>query len=163
MTEIVSNEKGIGDFEVNDAEDIDERYVSNEDYVKYSSKSDSKVLSALTIAWSVARAEPTPVGEIVVGIVTVIVVAYLGTKILDDLMDSLTTFDAPVTTVGHYDEVSKGNQGKGERGQAKSASGTDNPFKKLKPDPNKPGNVLEKNSHTGKTVSKPAPPGYPGK
>ena len=52
------------------------------------------------------------------------------------------------------------SQGKGERRQTGSADGTDNPFKKLKPDPKKPGNVLEKNSHTGKTVSKPAPPGF---
>lgn len=49
---------------------------------------------------------------------------------------------------------------KGERNQAGSAGGTNNPFKKLKPDPNKPGNVLEKNSHTGKTTSKPAPEGF---
>ena len=48
----------------------------------------------------------------------------------------------------------------GERNRTGSASGTDNPFKKLKPDPNKPGNVLEKNSHTGKSVTKPAPSGY---
>ncbi|TDQ06546.1 hypothetical protein [Pedobacter metabolipauper] len=50
--------------------------------------------------------------------------------------------------------------GKGERNQAGSAGGTNNPFKKLKPDPDKPGNVLEKNSHTGKTTSKVAPPGF---
>jgi hypothetical protein len=48
-------------------------------------------------------------------------------------------------------------QGKGERNQAGSADGTNNPFKKLKPDPNKPGNVLEKDSHTGRTVSKKSP------
>ncbi|WP_333625477.1 DUF6443 domain-containing protein [Sphingobacterium siyangense] len=52
------------------------------------------------------------------------------------------------------------SQGKGERRQAGKADGTNNPFKKLKPDPNKPGNVLEKNSHTGKEVSKPAPEGF---
>jgi RHS repeat-associated protein len=51
-------------------------------------------------------------------------------------------------------------QGKGERGQAGGAGGTNNPFKKLKPDPKKPGNVLETNSQTGKTVSKPAPDGF---
>ncbi|MCU7551147.1 DUF6443 domain-containing protein [Chitinophagaceae bacterium LB-8] len=49
---------------------------------------------------------------------------------------------------------------KGERNQTGRADGTNNPFKKLKPDPKKPGNVLEKNSHTGKEVSKPAPPGF---
>jgi RHS repeat-associated protein len=49
---------------------------------------------------------------------------------------------------------------KGERNQAGSAGGTNNPFKKLKPDPDKPGHVLEKNSHTGKTISKPAPDGF---
>jgi RHS repeat-associated protein len=52
------------------------------------------------------------------------------------------------------------SRGKGERNQTARPDGTDNPFKKLKPDPKKPGNVLEKNSHTGKTVSKPAPPGF---
>jgi hypothetical protein len=54
----------------------------------------------------------------------------------------------------------RGIQGKGERGYTKSASGTNNPYKHLKPDPNKPGNVLEKNTHTGKWVSKKAPEGY---
>lgn len=52
------------------------------------------------------------------------------------------------------------SKGKGERRQAGKADGTNNPFKKLKPDPNKPGNILEKNSHTGKEVSKPAPEGF---
>ena len=53
-----------------------------------------------------------------------------------------------------------GGQVKGERGQAKSASGTSNPYKHMKPDPNKPGNVIVKDPHTGKSLSKPAPPGY---
>ena len=60
-------------------------------------------------------------------------------------------------------KVSKNNsarRGKGERKQTKKASGTDNPFKHLRADPNKPGNVLQKNTQTGKTVSKKAPPGY---
>ncbi|WP_254070993.1 hypothetical protein [Pedobacter sp. L105] len=48
---------------------------------------------------------------------------------------------------------------KGERNQAGSAGGTNNPFKKLKPDPNKPGNVIE-NRPDGKTVSKRAPEGF---
>lgn len=47
----------------------------------------------------------------------------------------------------------------GERNRASSASGTDYPFKKLKPDPNKPGNVIGKDSN-GKTVSKKAPEGF---
>jgi RHS repeat-associated protein len=50
-------------------------------------------------------------------------------------------------------------QMKGERGKAGKASGTDNPFKKLKPDPNKDGNVLVKDAN-GKTVSKKAPDGF---
>lgn len=52
------------------------------------------------------------------------------------------------------------SKSKGERNQTRNAAGTDSPYKKLKPDPNKAGNVLEKNSHTGKTTSKPAPPGF---
>lgn len=51
-------------------------------------------------------------------------------------------------------------QGKGERGQTARPDGTNNPFKKLKPDTKKPGNVIQKDSHTGKTISKPAPPGF---
>jgi RHS repeat-associated protein len=49
---------------------------------------------------------------------------------------------------------------KGERGQTGGAGGTNNPFKKLKPDPKKPGNVLETDNQTGKTISKPQPPGF---
>jgi hypothetical protein len=30
----------------------------------------------------------------------------------------------------------------------------------MKPDPNKPGKVLERNPHSGKWVSKDPPPGY---
>lgn len=48
---------------------------------------------------------------------------------------------------------------KGERNQAGSAGGTNNPFKKLKPDPSKPGNVLERDSN-GTTRSKVAPEGF---
>jgi hypothetical protein len=43
--------------------------------------------------------------------------------------------------------------------RAGSASGTDNPFKKLKPDPSKPGNVIIKDAN-GKTISKKAPEGF---
>lgn len=48
---------------------------------------------------------------------------------------------------------------KGERGRAGSASGTNNPYKKLKPDPDKPGWVKEQNANGG-TTSKVAPPGF---
>lgn len=48
---------------------------------------------------------------------------------------------------------------KGERNRAGKASGTDNPFKKLKPDPNRAGNVILKDAN-GKTVSKKAPEGF---
>jgi RHS repeat-associated protein len=51
---------------------------------------------------------------------------------------------------------------KGERGQTRNASGTDNPFKKLRDDPNKPGNVFVKDAN-GKTISKKAPEGYVSK
>ncbi|MBK8336628.1 MAG: hypothetical protein IPL03_08525 [Sterolibacteriaceae bacterium] len=49
---------------------------------------------------------------------------------------------------------------RGERGQTGSASGTNSPFKKLRPDPNKPGSVLDKDNQTGKEVSKKPPPGF---
>ena len=78
---------------------------------------------------------------------------------LERLNPRLGLFFGTASIVGFVLEMSSG-QGKGERRQSAKADGTDNPFKKLKPDPNKPGNVLEKNSHTGKTVSKPAPPGF---
>jgi hypothetical protein len=51
-------------------------------------------------------------------------------------------------------------KGKGERGKTRSAGGTASPYKHMQPDPNKPGNVLQKDTHTGKKVSKPAPPGF---
>ena len=53
-----------------------------------------------------------------------------------------------------------GRQGKGERGYTRSAQGTNNPHKHMKPDPKRPGNVIVRNPHTGQTISKPAPPGY---
>ena len=52
-------------------------------------------------------------------------------------------------------------QGKGKRGQAAKPSGTGNPFKHMKPDPNDPTKVLWKDPHTGKWIPKPKPPGYP--
>jgi RHS repeat-associated protein len=51
-------------------------------------------------------------------------------------------------------------RGKGERGYTAKPSGTKKPFKHMKPDPNKPGNVIVRSTQTGKSVSKPAPPGY---
>lgn len=50
-------------------------------------------------------------------------------------------------------------QMKGERNRTGKASGTDNPFKKLKPDPKKPGNVIMKDAN-GKTISKKSPEGF---
>ncbi|TCC99446.1 DUF6443 domain-containing protein [Pedobacter hiemivivus] len=65
-----------------------------------------------------------------------------------------------ITFINVVDLMSKSNlQIKGERNQAGSAGGTNNPFKKLKPDPNKPGNVLEKKSD-GRTISKREPDGF---
>jgi len=60
----------------------------------------------------------------------------------------------------HYkDDANKGKaQNKGERGFTKKTSGTDNPYKHLKPDPNKSGNVIYKHPQTGKKVSRPASP-----
>lgn len=55
--------------------------------------------------------------------------------------------------------ASNNQQMKGERNRAGKASGTDNPFKKLKPDPNRAGNVILKDAN-GKTVSKKAPEGF---
>jgi uncharacterized protein RhaS with RHS repeats len=52
------------------------------------------------------------------------------------------------------------NKRKGERGKTGHERDSDDPFKKLKPDPDKPGNVLVKDPHSGKSVSKPAPPGF---
>jgi len=66
------------------------------------------------------------------------------------------TYDSPKETPHYKDDAQKGGkQGKGERGRTKSADGTDNPSKHRKPDPNKPGNILEQDPHTGKWKSKP--------
>ena len=51
-------------------------------------------------------------------------------------------------------------RGKGERGLTSKPSGTNSPFKKMKPDPNNPNKVLYKDPRTGKTVSKPKPQGF---
>jgi hypothetical protein len=69
---------------------------------------------------------------------------------------------AIVATAVIYASVDYFAQGKGERGQTRKADGTDNPFKKLRADPKKPGNVLVKDGHTGRTISKKAPPGWEG-
>ncbi len=58
---------------------------------------------------------------------------------------------------GHFDAM--GQRGKGERNQTAKASGTDNPFKTLKPDPNNQNKVLGKDSN-GKTKSYPKPQGF---
>jgi RHS repeat-associated protein len=50
-----------------------------------------------------------------------------------------------------------GGQRKGERNHAAKPDGTPDPAKHTRPDPNKPGNILVKDPHTGKTVSKPNP------
>jgi hypothetical protein len=50
-----------------------------------------------------------------------------------------------------------GGQGKGERNHAAKPDGTPNPGKHTRPDPNKPGNILVRDPHTGKTASKPNP------
>lgn len=46
--------------------------------------------------------------------------------------------------------------GKGERNYTAKTSGTDNPFKHLKLDPKKPGNVIYKHPQSGKRISRPA-------
>src|SRR5438552_6582619 len=53
-----------------------------------------------------------------------------------------------------------GRQGRGDRGRTGKPSGTDNPFKHMKPDPNNPDGVLFKDPHTGKTKPQPKPEGF---
>ena len=50
--------------------------------------------------------------------------------------------------------------GKGERGKTAKPDGTDNPFKKMRPDPDDPSKVIYKDPHTGKPVQKAKPPGF---
>lgn len=85
----------------------------------------------------------------------------LETSISDDpvTIDDLKTVFARSSKQGVGSSSSLG-MGKGERGFSKGAGGSNNPFKHLKPDPNKPGNVLQKHPQTGKTVSKTAPEGF---
>lgn len=96
---------------------------------------------------------PLPIGEIVGA-------AIVTGAILYDNWDNIVEGGAAI-----YGAINNGidwlfSKGKGERNQTAKPDGTSNPYKKLKPDPNKSGNVLEKNSHTGKTISKPVPPGF---
>jgi hypothetical protein len=50
--------------------------------------------------------------------------------------------------------------GKGERGKTGRPDGTDDAFKKMKPDPDDPNKVIFDDPHTGKKVKKPKPPGF---
>lgn len=58
--------------------------------------------------------------------------------------------------------MSPGRKGgrKGERKKTGRPDGTDNEFKKLKPDPNNPNQVVYKDPHTGKPKTKAKPPGF---
>jgi hypothetical protein len=100
-------------------------------------KEASANLATITV---IAVAEPTFFGEIALAVYASYVTMRYGPDAVRGAMSYM--------------------QRKGERGQTAKPSGTANPYKHLKPDPNKPGNVLQKDPHTGKTVSKPAPPGY---
>ena len=53
----------------------------------------------------------------------------------------------------------KGKGGKGERNLTAKSDGTNNPFKKMKPDPNNPKKVLTKDAN-GKEINKPKPEGF---
>ena len=53
-----------------------------------------------------------------------------------------------------------GGGGKGERGKTAKPDGTDNPFKKMKPDPDDPSKVIYRDPHTGQPVRKAKPPGF---
>jgi hypothetical protein len=53
-----------------------------------------------------------------------------------------------------------GGRGRGERKQAAKPTGTDNPFKKMRPHPTKANMVLYTDPHTGKEVEKPKPAGF---
>jgi RHS repeat-associated protein len=48
----------------------------------------------------------------------------------------------------------------GERGQTGSSSGTDSPFKKMKPHPTDPNKVIEEKNQTGKKIEKLKPEGF---
>jgi len=105
----------------------------------------SSVILATTLGTAAATSELPPVAGAALVVGTVIYTGYI--------------------IYENWDNVSEGwdrlfSKSRGERNQAARPDGTNNPFKKLKPDPDKPGNVLEKNNHTGKTTSKKAPEGF---
>lgn len=56
----------------------------------------------------------------------------------------------------------RGAGGKGERGYTGNSSGTNNPYKHMKPHPTDPNKVIQKDPQTGKKAVKPKPPGFPG-
>lgn len=56
------------------------------------------------------------------------------------------------------DEGLSGRQG--ERSRAGSSAGTPNQFKHMKPDPARPGNVIDSGDPSGKSRTKPAPGGF---
>lgn len=116
----------------------------------------SPELMTMGVAISLADG-PLPVGEIIfAGIVAYQVYLYY-----NDIPNVvMPPYHSPPITPNVVIPPNRVNeaQGKGERGFAKNSSGTKNPYKHLKPDPNKPGNVISKHPQTGKKVSRPATP-----
>lgn len=49
----------------------------------------------------------TPIGEIIVGLATVVIVAVYGPKVIDGLVEAITSIDGPTTTIGSYDKMSQ--------------------------------------------------------
>jgi len=101
--EIISG-GGVGDDEIADIENFNDVDISDED--------NSNVLSGLATAWTIAGAEPTPAGEIIMALATVTIVAYYAyyePQVLDDLFDAVSSIEVPTTTIGRYDSMSQKN------------------------------------------------------
>ena len=80
----------------------------------------------------------------------------LGTAVLNAAQNALTSADTSSSLVPNIFQ----SQGKGERGLTGTESGTDNPFKHMKPHPTDPTKVLVKDPRTGKLKTKAKPQGF---
>lgn len=67
----------------------------------------SNASAGLASAWTIAVAEPTPFGEILMAIVTTGAVLYYGQDIIDEIGKAIMTYDAQTTTDSQYDSMAK--------------------------------------------------------
>jgi RHS repeat-associated protein len=109
----------------------------------------SNASAGLASAWTIAVAEPTPFGEILMAIVTTGAVLYYGKDIIDEIGKTIMTYDAPTTTDSQYDSMSKSKKGKTSEKQTEvqhgnAGNGKLTGAKKTKHQKRRPGDMGDK-------------------